>query len=360
MTKVLMIGMTSTVGGVETFLTTLIDNINFENLKIDFLTKEPLAGLNREKINAKGCETFFVGTFRTDGLRVLKNIFDFYKNHNDYDVIHINSGRSTMILYCLPVWFKKSIKIIVHSHNGDDIHKLEHYLFRPLQNAITDVKVACSRPAAEWMFGKKYVNKCKYINNAINNKKFAFSDETRKRMRKENNLEGKFVIGHVGRFDLQKNHPLLVDIFAAYKKKYNDAFLILVGGGDNEAIKKKIFDLGLQDSVLFTGAVSNTNEWYQAMDVFLMPSLWEGLPITGVEAQTSGLACVFSDTITPEIDITKKNTFVPLNASLECWVEAIESREKLDRCAMHIIMDNAGWNISSEINKIRGMYIDER
>lgn len=356
MRKVLIIGMTSTVGGVETFLTTLVENINFENLQIDFLTKEPLEGINKEKINNKGCQSYHVGTFRTDGFKVFKNIFDFYKKHKNYDVIHINSGRSTMVLYAFPRWFKKNTRIIVHSHNGDDIHRAEHYIFRPLQNMIANVKVACSIPAERWMFGKKYEKTCIYINNAINNKKFAFSEHIRHSIREKYGLENKYVIGHVGRFDKQKNHPLLIDIFAEYKKQCNNAFLVLVGGGNIMPIKDKIEKLGLTEDVLFTGPVNNTNEWYQAMDLFLMPSLWEGLPITGVEAQTSGLPCVFSDTITSEINITKMNAFVSLDAPLDKWVEAIETRENVDRLSMGRFMADAGWDIATEIEKIRELY----
>ena len=360
MKKILIIGMTSTVGGVETFLTTLVENINFENLKIDFLTKDPLIGINKEKINNMGCKSYHVGTFRSDGIKVFKNIYDFYKNHEEYDVIHINSGRSTMILYAFPKWFKKNTKVIVHSHNGDDIHRAEHYLFRPLQNAVANVKVACSIPAEHWMFGKKYENSCIYINNAINNNKFIFSVQTRKRIREQYQLQNKFVIGHVGRFDKQKNHSFLIDIFAEYKRKHEDAFLVLIGGGNTKPIKDKIEKLGLSKFVFFTGPISNTNEWYQAMDLFLMPSLWEGLPITGIEAQTSGLPCVFSDTITKEVDITKKNVFVSLKAPLDKWVEAIEMKEDIDRNSMGKLMADSGWDITTEIEKIRRLYFDEK
>lgn len=356
MKRVLIIGMTSTVGGVETFLTTLVENINFENLQIDFLTKEPLYGINKEKISNKGCKSYHVGTFRTDGFKVFKNIINFYSNHKKYDVIHINSGRSTMILYAFPLWFKKNTKIIVHSHNGDDIHRIEHYIFRPLQNMITDVKVACSIPAEHWMFGKKYEKSCIYINNAIANKKFAFSKELRFMIRSEYGLQDKFVIGHVGRFDRQKNHSFLIDVFAEYKKKHENAFLVLVGGGNTEPIKEKIEKMGIKDDVLFTGAINNVNEWYQAMDVFLMPSLWEGLPITGVEAQTSGLPCVFSDTITTEIDITENNQFVSLNAPVDKWVNAIEKCQNIERNLMGKFMADNGWDIETEIEKIRRLY----
>lgn len=175
-------------------------------------------------------------------------------------------------------------------------------------------------------------------------------------IREQYQLQDKFVIGHVGRFDKQKNHSFLIDIFAEYKKKHKEAFLVLIGGGNIKPIKEKIEILGLKEAVFFTGPINNTNEWYQAMDLFLMPSLWEGLPITGVEAQTSGLPCIFSDTITSEINITEKNKFVSLEASLDKWIEAIEMSRNIERLPMGNFMAEAGWDIATEIEKIRRLY----
>ena len=121
-------------------------------------------------------------------------------------------------------------------------------------------------------------------------------------MRQQYHLEGKHVIGHVGRFMAQKNHTFLLDVFAAYKKEDKDAYLVLLGDGElMETVKNKAKELGVADSVLFVGNVGNANEWYQAFDVFMLPSIWEGLPVVGVEAQAADLQCIFSDNVTKEI-----------------------------------------------------------
>lgn len=358
--RVLIIGMTSTVGGVETFLMTLHNNIDKSKFQFDFLVREDIEGIYREKILDNGGKIHAIGSIRKSPFKTISNLFEFYREHQDYDVIHINAGRSTMIIYMLPILFKRNKRVIAHSHNGSDIGKLLHYIFRPIQNFIATDYVACSKVAGEWMFGKKIANsdKLTIINNAINTKKFLFDQSVRDKIRAELQLEDKFVVGHVGRFWEQKNHRFLIDIFAEILKINSKAVLMLVGDGSlSEEIEQKVKDLGISDNVKFMGICNNTNELFQAMDVFLLPSLFEGLPIVGIEAQASGLKCFFSDTITKEANITGNIQYIKLNDSAESWArEIINNGSRYTRENMYEKIAKAGFDIDTEIKKIEKIY----
>ena len=153
-------------------------------------------------------------------------------------------------------------------------------------------------------------------------KKFDYNEAVRREIRKKLNLEGKYVVGHAGRFSDQKNHSFLLDIFQAVHRKNPNTVLLLFGVGElQEAMKNKARTLGIEDAVIFYGASNEMNKMWQAMDVFVMPSLYEGLPVTGVEAQASGLPCIFSDTITKEVGLTDKTEFLSLNESPKTWAE---------------------------------------
>ena len=177
------------------------------------------------------------------------------------------------------------------------------------------------KEAGKWMFGK---HKFQIMNNAIDAKKFIYNEEVRKQKRAELKVEDKFVIGHVGRFNLQKNHEFLVKCFADFAKTNDDAVLVLIGNGEmQEKIKKMAKEYGIETKVKFLGLREDIPQLLQAMDLFLFPSLFEGLPVTLVEAQAAGLPCVISDTITDEIMITEQISKVSLSGNTSLWNQEI-------------------------------------
>ena len=178
-------------------------------------------------------------------------------------------------------------------------------------------------------------------------------------MGQQYHLEGKHVIGHVGRFMAQKNHTFLLDVFAAYKKEDKDAYLVLLGDGElMETVKNKAKELGVADSVLFVGNVGNANEWYQAFDVFMLPSIWEGLPVVGVEAQAADLPCIFSDNVTKEIGLSDKASFLSLHADMSSWVSEIRQKMQMtQRVNQEALITENHYNIEKEAVLLQERYL---
>ena len=240
---------------------------------------------------------------------------------------------SAVFLY--PIIAAKMAKakiIIAHSHNSSSdkgiIKSLLHNLNKHFIYLFANEFFACSERAGEWFFSKRVRNSDNYriINNAIEIDKYVFDKSIRQRKREELGITDEYIlIGHVGRFNKQKNHSLLIDIFDNYHKKNIKSKLILVGQGPlMNKIKNKVNKLNLQKDVLFLGLRNDTYELYQAFDVFILPSLYEGLPLVGVEAQYSGLGCIFSSNISKELKITNNCFYVGLNRSLDEWCKNID------------------------------------
>ena len=267
----------------------------------------------------------------TDYINYYRKLNEFFAKHNDYNAIHINTSSKNFLILKLAKKYNIPIRI-AHSHNTgfqtrNKIKILVGDVFKPLLKRYATHFFACSKIAGEWLFGKKSVDKGKVIiiHNAVDYDKYKFDNGVRNRIRKELDIEDKLVIGNVGRFTIQKNHTLLIDIFKEIYIKNEKSILMLVGVGEKEdETKQKVKDLGLQDKVLFLGYRNNVNELMQAMDVFVMPSLYEGLPVVGIEAQASGIPCFMSkDVITNEVKIAKNVKFIPLDNSAEKWAEII-------------------------------------
>ena len=232
-------------------------------------------------------------------------------------------------------------------------------MFKPLLKKYATDYFACSKLAGEWLFGKENVEngKVKIIHNAVDYQKFKMNEEVRNSIRKELNIEDKLVIGHVGRFTNQKNHTFLIDIFNEIHKKNSNSVLMLVGIGEKEdEIKEKVKKLEIEQNVLFMGFQDNVNELMWAMDVFLMPSLYEGLPVVGVEAQATGMPCFMSkDVVTDEVKITEGVKFISLNETAEKWAEEILNSD-LERKDTRDDLKKAGYFIDDMAGELADFY----
>ena len=220
---------------------------------------------------------------------------------------------------------------------------------------------SCGVEAAKCYFGQNVVDENDYvlIPNAIDVERFIYNPEIRNKIRKENNLENKHVVGHVGRFMAQKNHTFLMDVFAEVLKIDSQAHLVLLGDGElMDEIKRKATDLGISEHVTFIGNVGNANEWYQAFDCFVLPSIWEGLPVVGVEAQAADLPCVFSSAITREIGLSQYAKFVPLTEPVSVWAktlcDALQQNERNDNTKL---ITEHHYNIAFEAKKLQERYL---
>ena len=224
---------------------------------------------------------------------------------------------------------------------------------------VVDEFWSCSSFATEFSFPKKVWKKTRYIPNGVDLEKFQYNEEIRKEMRNTLSLSDQFVVGHAGRFNHQKNHDFLIDIFSELHKVEPSAVLVLCGVGElEENIKEKVYTLGLKDNVIFYGGCNEMEKMYQAWDVFVLPSKFEGLPVTGVEAQASGLPLVLSDVITKEVAVTDAVCYVSLNKSEEEWARTILSCKGYRRNTDISTLRRAGFDQKKMVDDFQNYYLN--
>lgn len=358
--KVLVFGMTDNPGGMESCVMNYYRNIDWSDVQFDFLCNWENM-VYADEVTAKGSKIYTIPQKSKDYKAYKKALDDFFKAHKgEYDVFWYNTCTLTNIDYL--VYAKKYgiKKRIIHAHNsGNETSKLRgifHYLNKTRLSQYATDYWSCSIVASEYFYNENIINSPKHhiINNAIQTKDYAFDEAVRNEIRKEYKLEDKYVIGHVGRFQYQKNHEFLVDVFNEYLKLDNKAVLMLVGQGEGEeAIRQKVADLGMTENVMFMGVRSDVNKLLQAMDIFVLPSHFEGLPLVLVEAQSAGLPCYVSkDVITKESDVTGNIEFISLDDGDKKWAQIIYDNKKSDdRNKYTQLVIDAGFDISTETGK---------
>lgn len=361
--KILVYGFTYNMGGIECFYMNYYRRLDKEEYQIDFIKSYDKIAFEEELV-ANGSRMYRLPKYNKNPIRFYSEMVKLLKKEN-YDVFHANMLTAANILH-LKAAKKCGVKtIIAHSHNGDfkgnQIQKVLHYLNRSFIKYDANKLVTCSKVAAKWLFGNQ--NHVILLNNAIDLKQYLFQEAIRKEMRKELNIkENAFVMGHVGRFNEQKNHKFLLDILTEVYAKNKDVMLVLVGTGSlEEEIRRQVKERKLEKNVIFLGKRNDVNRVYQAFDMFLLPSLYEGLPVVGIEAQVNGLPCIFSDKITEEITINANVYRIGIGKeNLEKWREKIlEIKENNKRCTdLRKIYEN--YNIDCEIEKFKELYEDER
>jgi len=243
---------------------------------------------------------------------------------NRFDAIYIHGNSGTLFFDTHAARLAGISKIIVHCHSSSCRYKLIHYLLKPLLNRELSDAVACSDLAGKWLFTRPF----SIITNGIEVQRFVFNSKIREDVRMELNITNDaFVIGHVANFEPVKNHLFLLKIFKKVLDKKPNALLLLLGDGTlRESIEKSINTLGIENRVKILGNLPNPERQYQVMDVFVLPSLFEGLPVTLIEAQASGLKCVVSDVVTKQADITKDITFLPIGEfAIDLWVNTLST-----------------------------------
>lgn len=348
--------------GIETMLMNYYRHIDRTKVQFDFLCNKIKPGAYDEEIKQLGGHIY-----HSPGLNPLKFfkykkfMINLFKDNPEIKIMHSHNGE--LAYQSLYGAYKFGIKTrICHAHNT----KIEPNLKKPLKLLYKTQlkKVAtnywgCGVDAVRFYFGDKVVKDNNYmvLHNAIDVDKFIYNENIRNRIRDELNLQDKFVIGHVGRFMEQKNHEFILELFKVILEKEPNAILLLLGDGElQEKIKQKANELKIYDSIKFLGNVNNVNEMYQAMDVFILPSLFEGLPVVGIEAQAAGLKCFFSDIITKEVKITENVKYISLNSSLNNWASAILDEKIYNRKDMKNVIIEAGYSIDEEVKKLEKIY----
>lgn len=352
-------------GGQERFVEAIIKNINIPDLVIDVLTPYECeySGFKTMVQEYGGMLYEFHLPFLPGKSR--KSIYaplnSFFKTHH-YEIAHIHSGSISVLAYAAEAAQKNDIKkIIVHSHcTGEKSikQKIVQCIFeRKIADNATDF-LACSRQAGEMKFPAKIIDhEMVIVKNGINIGLFQRDDEKRKKQKALLGIpEDAKVIGHVGRFTYQKNHHFLVNLYDAVQKKINNCYLLLVGDGEvRDEIQKTVTELGLQNKVIFTGNVDNVEDYYQAMDLFLFPSNFEGLGYVFLEAQAAGLPCIASEAVPDDVILSKKACKISLNQETQ-WVKTSLEYLHLSISDNHEIIQEAGFDIQYTIEQIRRIY----
>lgn len=315
-------------GGAQAFLMNVYNNIDREKVQFDFVvTPEEKKDLY-EQVEQMGGRIFVCPKYTG------KNHFaycrwwnDFFAEHPEYHVIH-GHVRSTASIY-LKIAKKYGLVTIAHSHstsNGSGISAIVKNIMQLPIRHTADYLFACSDKAGKWLYGEKATKQPNYrmIPNGVDLRRFAFHEEKRRQIRNQLGIaEDTFVVGHIGRITVPKNHQFLVELFAAYHKENPKSRLLLVGDGELfEAVQQQCTQLGIREAVIMVGSKTNTEDYYQAMDLFVFPSLWEGLPVSVVEAQANGLICLLSDVITRDVDLTDQVKYLSLNEKSR-WINEI-------------------------------------
>lgn len=328
-------------GGVEAVIMNYYRNIDRNQVQFDFVIDGYDKTYLDDEIKAMGGKVYHVEPYRKNIFRYMVQIYKIVRNGH-YDIVH--SNMNTLSVFSLfPAWLAGAKQRILHNHSTavrqEGKRSLMKHILRPIAPLFANRYAACSILAGDWMYGKEWMAKgeVKIIRNAIDLKKYAFSQELRKRYRQELGIaDDDFVIGHVGRFMFQKNHRFLLQIFYEISKCKENAKLLLVGDGElRSEIEKKVYDIGIDKKVLFLGLREDVQAIYNAMDMFVLPSWYEGLPVVSVEAQANGLRCVFSTNVTSESKLTGSVEFMDLAAGASNW-------------AMHILQGNNSRNSSAE------------
>ncbi|MDF0727773.1 glycosyltransferase family 1 protein [Cytobacillus sp. S13-E01] len=348
-------------GGLETMLMNYYRQIDRSKIQFDFLVHRNEKGHYDEEISRLGGEIYNMPQIRPGNYSTyFKMLKQFFLDHSYYRVVHshINENSSFVLKAA------KNARVpcrIVHSHISDlgiDI-KLPFRLYARYSMRDNPNKYfACSKVAGEWLYGKKFKEKNDIVilNNAINTNEFKYDIVKRMKIREDLDLNDKLVIGHVGRFNKQKNHTFLIDIFKVIHNKNPNSMLIMVGDGDLRLdMEKKVENMGLSSAVKFLGIRSDIAEIMQGMDVFLFPSLFEGLPVVLVEAQAAGLNCIVSDTITQETNITGLLKFTSLHERPEIWAENVLTSTTVHQDTSEILRER-GYDTRTMVNWLTEYY----
>lgn len=350
--------------GVASVIINFIQNITSDDIKIDLLTYKNGDENILENLKKYGVNIFYIPELRLNSFMAFrKAVNDFFEKH-EYDIVHSHFNQVDATVFKIAK--KHGVKICIsHSHNT----KLSDSKIKAIRNRIlcydlpkeATIWAACSEDAGKCLYGKHFSDSPKklIIHNGVDCEKFKYNEEFRSSIRKEFQIEkDEVLIGNIGGFRIQKNHSFLIDVFNELHKHSQKYKLLLVGDGElRNSIEKKVKDLKLQNYVIFAGTRTDVNKIMSGLDLFILPSLYEGLPVVGIEAQVAGLNCIFSDSITKAVNLTNV-TFISLKEKLEKWCEIIENTDISRHMEYQKMIVNKGFDVKKECEKISDFYID--
>ena len=357
-------------GGAETMVMNYYRSIDRTKVQFDFMVHRKEKGAYDDEIEALGGRIYRMSPiFPTKFGKYKKELKQFFDEHPEYQIVH--SHMSELGYFAFKEARAHGVKcLICHAHNApnfksetvsEKIKDVMRWNFKHKIRPYTDHMFVCGMDAGKWLFGRRNRKKFIMMNNAVDAENFRWDSTRAKHLRRKWKLDGKFVICNIGRFNTQKNHSFIIDIFNLIRRYNPNAVLLLAGDGDlMERTKMKVENLELTDCVQFLGVRPDINDILLVSDVFLFPSLYEGLPVTLVEAQASGIKCVISDTVPEDCLITKNIDVVPLSETTGVWADAVlkyaDGYRRKDTCGTVAekgfdIRENAAWLEEFYINE---------
>lgn len=363
--KVLQIGMGNVSGGLEAFVMNYYRILVHMDVQFDFVCMYDKIA-HEEEIRKLGGKIYYIPNVKKNYRGYIKELKNILKE-TKYDAVHVNMLSAANIVPLRVAYTMKIPKIIAHSHSSSCpglIRKMMDWWNRPKIAKYATDRIACGEMAGRWLFGDKAFQngQVKVINNAIQVEKFSFSEEERASLRKKLGWENKTVIGHVGRFDIPKNHDRMIDIFQQIVSEKEDVILCLVGPKEGlyTQIKEKTVQKGLENKVYFAGRQENIRRYLSAMDVFLFPSVFEGVPFALIEAQANGLPCVMSDAVSEEtIVFSERVRRLSLEVDNVQWamtVMRMSCMHREDVTSIKKKLSDAHFNIETEAKYLRDLY----
>lgn len=351
-------------GGVEAVVMNYYRAMDKNKVQFDFFVDEDSEFPQREELEKAGAGIYMLPPYSRMWAwrKKLKEIL----RENHYTIVHAHIN--TMNVFPLFEAWAAGVPVRVchnHStaHTGEGKKTILKYLLRPFAKCFATDWFACGEKAGEWMYGKKAVasGRVNVLRNAVDTRHFAFDGKVRAKMRTQLGLkEGQLTIGHIGRYTYAKNHAFLLETFAALLKKEPNAMLLLVGEGERaEQVQDIIQALELGDHVLQLGAQADTAPIYSAMDVFCLPSFYEGVPVVALEAQAADLPCVFSKAVPQEACVKNKVCFLSLEAPQEQWVDALLKCKGVRQKSAADAVEKAGFDIWQQAKRLEEFYLEK-
>ncbi len=350
-------------GGVEAVVMNYYKNIDRNKIQFDFICDDDSTNIPYEEIEKLGGKVIIVPPYQ----KLIKFHKEFKRicKENNYKIVHSNAN----VLSVFPLFAAKYAGVpvrIAHSHSTTNRTEWKKNLLKqvlkPFSKVFANTYFACTEHAGRWLFGNKAFDKGKVlvVNNGIDVDSYSFNEKVRKEKRNELKLKDTdIVIGHIGRFVKQKNHEFLIDIFNELYKENNNYKLMLIGQGPlQDEMKQKVKDLGIEAAVMFLGQKNDANKYYQAMDLFLFPSLYEGLGMVFVEAQSAALPSVASTEVPVIAQVSDRACFIGLDQPIKVWTDKIKEVINQERKVDLKRVKDAGYDIVTEANKLQQKYID--
>ncbi|UVF03446.1 glycosyltransferase family 1 protein [Streptococcus equinus] len=349
-------------GGVESVVMNYYRHIDRSKIQFDFICDSDSTNIPYEEIKKLGGNVILVSPYQKvfKYHRELKKVL----KEGQYQIVH--SHINTLSVFSLCAAKRAGVPVrIAHSHSTSNkkeyLKNMLKFILKPFSKLFATNYMACTEHAGRWLFGDKEFDSGNVfiLNNAIDVEKFKYNEEVRIYKRKALTIaEDSFVIGHIGRFVEQKNHHFLIDVFNEFHNKYSNSVLLLIGQGPlMREIKEKVNLLGLQEAVQFLGQRDDVSELYQAFDLFLFPSLYEGLGMVMIEAQCSGLPCVASSEVPMESKINNNVYYLSLQKNVDMWVNVLEKNILKKRYTNLQSIKNLGFEINLEAQKLAKEYL---